>query len=108
MNIVRARQIIKAFINKLVIYQTKALTHNLCHFPNLNGNEIDSKLQTFIVNHLFFLHDNFQTRFENPMQLNIPSIVNFLHTMAIEDEMDQTEFIQIKLCSAIAYENDKN
>ena len=33
MNIVRATQIIIAFINKLMILKMKAMTHNFCHFP---------------------------------------------------------------------------
>ena len=49
-------------MNKLVILKMKAMTHNFCHFPSLDGKEIDRELQTVIVNHLSFLHDNFQTR----------------------------------------------
>ena len=62
MNVVRIKEVIKAFMNKLVILKMKAMTHNFCHFPSLDGKEIDSELQTVIVNHLSFLHDNFQTR----------------------------------------------
>ena len=40
MNIVRAKQIIKAFMNKLVIWKMKFMTHNFCHFPSLDGKEI--------------------------------------------------------------------
>ena len=72
------------------------MTHNFCHFPSLDGKEIDCELQTVIVNHFFFLHDNFQTRFEDLLQLNIPSFVNFHHTMTIEDVMDQPEYIQFE------------
>ena len=35
-----------AFMNKLVILKTKAMTHNFCHFSSLDGKEIDSELQT--------------------------------------------------------------
>ena len=59
MNIVHVKQIIKAFMNKLVTWQMKAMMHNFCHFPSLDSNEIDCELQTVIVNHLSFLHDNF-------------------------------------------------
>ena len=41
------------------------MTHNFCHFPGVDGKEIDCELQTVIVNHLSFLHDKFQTRFED-------------------------------------------
>ena len=73
------------------------MTHNICHFSSLDGKEIDCQLQTVIANHLSFLHDNFQTRFEDFLQLNIPPFVNFLYTMAIEDVMDQSEYVQIEL-----------
>ena len=58
---------------------------------------MDCELQTVIVNHLSFLHDNLQTRFEDLLQLDIPPFVNFLHTMTIEDVMDQPECVQIEL-----------
>ena len=63
MNIVRAKQIIKAFINKLVIWKMRAMTHNFCHFHSLDGKEIYCQLQTVILNRLSFSHDNFKTRF---------------------------------------------
>ena len=102
MNIVRARQIKKAFMNKLVIWKKKAMMHNFIHFPSLDGQEIDCQLQTAVINHLSFLHDNFQTRFEDLPQLNIPPVVNFHHTMTIEDVMDQPEYVHSELCEAIA------
>ena len=105
MNIVRAKQIIKAFMNKLSIWKMKAMMHNFCHFPSLDGKKIDCLLQTVIVNHLSFLHDNFQTRFEDLLQLNIQPFVNFIHTMTIEDAMDQSECVHIELCEAIAGEH---
>ena len=81
------------------------MTHNYCHFHCLDGKEIDCRLHTVIVNHLSFLHDNFQARFGDFLQLNIPPIVNFLHAMTIEDVMGQTECVQIELCEAIAAEH---
>ena len=87
MNIVREKQIIKAGMNKLVSWKMKAMTHNFCHFTSLDGKEIDCELQTVIVNHLSFLHDHFQTRLGDLLQLNIPPFVNFLHIMTIEDVM---------------------
>ena len=63
------------------------------------------ELQTAIVNHMPSLHDNFQTRSGDLLQLNIPPFVNFLHTMTIEDVMDQPECVQIELCEAIAEEH---
>ena len=104
-NILRAYQIMKTFMNKLVIWKMKAMTHIFCHFPSLDGKEIDCELQTVIVIHLSFLHDNLQTRFVDVLQLNIPPFVNFLHTMSIEDVMDQAECVQIELCEAIADEH---
>ena len=89
-------------MNKFVIWKTKAITHNFCHFPSLDGKEIDCELQTVIVDHLSFLHDNLQARFEDLPQLNIPPFVNFLYAMTIDDVMDQTECVQIELCDAIA------
>ena len=104
MNIESARQIVKAFMNKLVTLKMKAMTHNICHFSSMDGKEIDCELQTVTANHLSFLHDNLQTRFEDLLQLNIPPFVNFLHTMTIEDVMDQPESVQIELCEAIVDE----
>ena len=92
-------------MNKLVIWKMKAMMHNFCHFPSLNGKEIDFDLQTVIINDLSFLQDNIQTRFEDLLQLKIPPFVNFLHTMTIEDVMDQPECVQIELCEAIADEH---
>ena len=34
MNIVRTKQIIKAFMNKLAIWKMKAMMHDFCHFPS--------------------------------------------------------------------------
>ena len=62
----------------------------------------NSRLQTVIVNDLSFLHDDFQIRFEDLLNLNIPPFVNFLHTMKIEDVMDQRKCVLIELCEAIA------
>ena len=42
---------------------------------------------------------------EDLLQLSIPPFVNFLHTMTIEDVMDQPECTQIELCEAIAEEH---
>ena len=50
-------------MNKLAIWKMKAMTHNVCHFPSLVGKEIDCELQTVIVDHLFYLHDNFHAHF---------------------------------------------
>lgn len=102
MNIVCAKQIIKAFMNKLVIWKMTVVRHNFSHFASLEGKEIDSELQRMIVDHLSFLHDNFQTRFEDLLSLNVPPFVNLLHTMTMEDVMDQPECFQIELCEAIA------
>ena len=102
MNIVRAKQLKKAFMNKLVIWKMKAATHDFCYFSSLEGEEIDSDLQTMIVDHLSFLHDNFQTRFEDLLQLNIPPFIDFLHNMTMDDAMAQPECVQIELCEAIA------
>ena len=44
-NIARAKLIIEAFMNKLVIWKMNAMTHNFCHFPSLDGKEIDCELQ---------------------------------------------------------------
>ena len=104
MNIVRAKQIIQAFMNKLVIRKMNAMTH-ICHLPSLDGKESDCELQTVIVNHLSFLHDSLQTRFEDLLQLNTPPIVNFLHTMTIEDVMDQPDCVQTELSKIIADEH---
>ena len=84
-------------MNKLVIWKMKAMTHNFCHFPSLGGKEIDCKLQTFIVSHLSFLHDNFQTRFEDLLQMSIPPFANFLHTLTMEDVIYQVLLIQINI-----------
>ena len=105
MNIDHAIQIIKAFTNKLVIRKIKAMMHNFCHFPCLDGKEIDCELQTVNVNHLSFLHDNFQTRFADTPKLNIRPFVKFHHTMTIEDVMDQPECVQIELYRAISDEH---
>ena len=63
LNIVSAKQIIKAFMYKLVIYKMTAMTHNFCNFLSLDGKEIDCELQTVIVNnnnngyiYVLFLH----------------------------------------------------
>ena len=105
MNIVHAKQIIKAFIYILLIWEMKAMTHSLCHFPSLEGKEIDCELQTVAVDHLSFLHDYFQARIADLLQLNILLFINFLHTMPIEDVMDQPECVQIELCEVIADED---
>ena len=76
MNILRAKQFMKAFMNKLMIRKVKAMTHN-CRFPSLDCKEIDFKLQTVIGNHLYFLHDNFHARLEDLLQLNTPSFCQF-------------------------------
>ena len=102
--IVRAKQQIKAFMNKLVIWKMNAATHNFCHFPSLRAEELDSDIQAMIVDHLSFLYENFQTRFEDLLQLNIPPFVDQLHNMTMEDVMGQPECIQIELCEAIANE----
>ena len=94
MNIFLVNQIIKAFMNKLVIWKMKAMTHNICYFPSFDGNEIDYELQIVNGNHLSFLHNNFQIRFGHA------TFVNFLQTMTIEHVMDQNECVQIKLCEA--------
>ena len=104
MNIVRAKQQIKAFMNKLVIWKMNAATHNFCHFPSLRAEEIDSDIQAMIVDHLSFLYENFQTCFEDLLQLNIPPFVDQLHIMTMEDVMGQPECVQIELCEAIANE----
>ena len=85
MNIVRAKQIIKAFMNKFLILRMTVMTHNFCNFPSFDGMEIDCELPTVIISHLSFLHDDLETRSEDHQQLNIPPFVNFLHTMTIED-----------------------
>ena len=104
MNIVRAKQQIKAFMNKLVIWKMNAATHNFCHFSSLRAEEIDSDIQAMIVDHLSFLYENFQTRFEDLLQLNIPPFVDQLRNMTMEDVMGQPECVQIELCEAIANE----
>ena len=71
----------------------------------MDGKEIDCELQTVIVSHLSFLHDSLQASFENLLQLNVPPFVNFLHTMTIEDVMDQSQCVQIELCEAIVDEH---
>ena len=80
----------------------KAMTHNFCNFTSLDGKEIDCELQRVIVNHLSFLHDNIQARFEDLLQLSMPPFVNFLHATTIEDVMNQTECVLIELWEAIA------
>ena len=102
MNIVRGKQLKEAFMSKLAIWKMKAATHDFCYFSSLEGEEIDSDLQTMIVDHLSFLHDNFQTRFEDLLQLNIPPFIDFLHNMTMDDVMAQPECVQIELCEAIA------
>ena len=62
-NIVYAKQIIKAFMNKFVMWKMKAMTHKFCHFPSFGCKEIDCESQAVIGNHLSFLHDNIQSRF---------------------------------------------
>ena len=93
MNIARAKEIIKVFMNKLVISKKKAMTHNFCHLPSLDGKEIDCGLQTVFVNHSSYLHDDLQTCSKDLLQLNIPPVVNFHHTMTIEDVMGQSECV---------------
>jgi len=104
MNIVRAKQQIKAFMNKLVIWKMNAATHNFCHFPSLRAEEIDSDIQAMIVDHLSFLYENFQTRVEDLLQLNIPPFIDQLHNMTMEDVMGQPECVQIEPCEAITNE----
>ena len=82
-----------------------AMTHNFCNFPSLDGKEIDCELQTIIINHLSFMHDNIQAHFQDLLQLTMPPFVNFLHTMTIEDVMEQPECVQIEPCEAIADEH---
>ena len=103
MNIVRTKQIIKAFMYKMVIWKMKVMTHNFCLFPSLDGKEIDCELQIVIVNHFSSLRDKYETRSRDLLQLNIvPPSVNFLHTMTMEHVMDHPECVQIDLCEAIA------
>ena len=113
MNIVRAKQIINEFMNKLVIWKMKAMTLNFCHFLCLDGTKIDCELQTVIINQFSFLHDNFRTRFDDLLQQSIPPFVNFHHTMTMEEIMDQPECVQNQLLEAIAdehliHESEKN
>ena len=92
MNIVRALQTMKAFMNKFVYFENESkMTHNFCNFPSFYGKEIGCELQMVIVYHLSLLLDNFQARFEDLLQLNIPPSVKFLHAMSIEDVMVQPE-----------------
>ena len=74
MNIVHARQIVKAFMNKLGICKMIAMMHNFCHFSSLDGKEIDCELQKAIVNHLSFLHENLQTRSDDSRTYQLLSI----------------------------------
>ena len=62
MYIVRAKQIIAAFMNKLVIRKMIAMMPNFSNFSSLDGKEIGCELQTVVVRFFSFLHNNFQTR----------------------------------------------
>ena len=83
MNVVRAKKLIKAFMNKLVIWKQHITLGNFCHFPRLKVEEVDSRLQTTMVDHISFPHSNFEARFEDLLQLDILPFVDLLHNMTM-------------------------
>ena len=93
--------ILSPFFKWLFHEDMKDMTHNFCHFPSLDGKEIDCALIAVFVNNLSIMHDGFHTSLEDILQLNNTLIVNFLQTMIEWDVMDQPEYVHIELCEAI-------
>ena len=102
MNMVRAKKIIKAFMDKLVILNMKVMTYSVCYVPSSDDKEIYRELQTVIVNQFSFLHDDIQLIMRI---FTAEPLVNFLHTMAIEDVMDHPECVMIEPSEAIGGED---
>ncbi|XP_014788752.1 general transcription factor II-I repeat domain-containing protein 2B-like [Octopus bimaculoides] len=104
-NIVRARHLIRAFVNKLVLWKLQIEDHNFQQFANLKAVVVDNDLHKYIIRHLSFLHENFNIRFEDLLALNIPIFVGSLHTMTMNDILIQPECVQMALCEATVNDN---
>lgn len=101
-NLVRAQQLIKSFINKIMVWKLNVAAGNYFHFPNMNAQIIDEILQKTIEHHLEFLYENFELRFNDLLELTIPKFVDQIHNMTVNDVANEKQELQMELCDIMA------
>ncbi|XP_026331329.1 SCAN domain-containing protein 3-like [Hyposmocoma kahamanoa] len=91
LNLIKTKGIISAFLGKLKFMKQNISRREFSQFPNLSQVEcIDEDIHTY-SQHLSALHDDFKTRFEDMLTMDIPPwIINPF-------EFDETEVANVAL-----------
>lgn len=102
MTVVKAKHLIKTFMNKLTIWKMNVTANNYSSFPKLEQETITSDIQTLVIQHLSFLHENFDFRFRDLLQLSVPPFVDAIYEMNMDNVMKQPQHLQMELCEVLA------
>ena len=100
MNLVKAK-----FIHKLELWKINTSNNKWSDFQKLQMQEVDEEKGTIICNHSVFLHDNFNVRFHDLLQLNIPIFGDRIGNMYMQAVSYQAENLQMELCAVLG--NDR-
>lgn len=96
LNLIKTKGIISAFLGKLKFMKQNISRRELSQFPNLSQVEtIDEDIHTY-SQHLSALHDDFKTRFEDMLTMDIPPwIVNPFDETEVANVLLQEELLEL-------------
>lgn len=97
LNLIKTKNIISAFLIKLLMYKRNLGRKEFIQFPNLSmAQKNDEDLMTY-CQHLEALHSDFNKRFEDILKMNIPKWVldPFSNTETIDSAKLEEELIEV-------------
>lgn len=96
LNLIKTKSVISAFIGKLKFMKENIGRREFSQFSNLSQVEcLDEDIETYIQ-HLIALHDDFKTRFEDILSMEIPPwIINPFDKTEVENVILQEELLEL-------------
>ncbi|KAL0830409.1 hypothetical protein ABMA28_002588 [Loxostege sticticalis] len=96
LNLIKTKGIISAFLGKLKLMKQNISRREFSQFPNLSQVEcIDEDIHTY-SQHLSALHDDFKTRFEDILTMDIPGwIINPFEETEVANVVLQEELLEL-------------